>query len=218
MLPAVDEDFGIGMVGGKAVARGNQFLAELRVIVYFAIEDDMNGAVFIGHGLEATWEIDNGEAAVNQRGGGVRARINEETGDHPGPRWARAADIESRAAVSAGFFCQGVGALPGNLMMPAIPHIRASRVSRPGNAGDGGGGKSGLERFVVHRDIQCEFTADERGQFLPEALKMPAGHERMTVEGFVTVNKAGEGGNFALAGDQRRRDALSQANDLCGDP
>ena len=55
-------------------------LAELGVVVDFAVEDDVDGApprVFVGHGLVAAFTVDDGEAAVDEGGGGVGAGVDE---------------------------------------------------------------------------------------------------------------------------------------------
>ncbi len=57
LLPAVEEDFGVGVIAAEGVAGGLEFFAEEGVIVDFAVEDHVDIAGFIGHGLGAAQEI-----------------------------------------------------------------------------------------------------------------------------------------------------------------
>src|SRR6185312_5053835 len=58
-LPAMDEDLGIRMMRGKAMAAMHQLLTQLPVIVEFAVEDDPDLAVLVPHRLVAAGEIDD---------------------------------------------------------------------------------------------------------------------------------------------------------------
>ena len=70
LLVGVEDGFGVGAVG-VAVAGLFQGGAEVGVIEDFAVEDDEVGAVFVGHGLVAAGDIDDGEAAEAEGGPGV---------------------------------------------------------------------------------------------------------------------------------------------------
>lgn len=63
-----------------------------------------------------------------------------------------------------------------------------------------------------------DFAGDEVGEFLAEALGVPAFEEGVAVPGFVAVDGAGDAGDFALAGDQGGVDLLAEADGLGGDP
>ncbi len=56
----VNDDLSITM-GVKLMAAGFEFAAQLREVVYLAIEDDPNALVFVVNGLVAAREIDNAE-------------------------------------------------------------------------------------------------------------------------------------------------------------
>src|SRR5437763_11926884 len=51
LLPAMDEDLGIGVMRGKAVAAAYQPMTQLGVIVEIAVEDDDELAVHVTHRL-----------------------------------------------------------------------------------------------------------------------------------------------------------------------
>ena len=52
----------------KLVAFGLEVGAQLAVVVDFSVEDYLDGAVFVAHGLIAGAQIDDAEAPVAQRG------------------------------------------------------------------------------------------------------------------------------------------------------
>src|SRR6266566_6846470 len=59
------DDFRIG-VRGKHVATSLEAGAMLRVVIDLSIEDDLDRAVRVGHGLVSRSEIDDAEAAVRK--------------------------------------------------------------------------------------------------------------------------------------------------------
>ena len=70
LLVGVEDGFGVG-AGGVAVAGLLEGGAQAGVIEDFSVEDDEVGAIFIGHGLVAAGDIDNGKAAETEGGPGV---------------------------------------------------------------------------------------------------------------------------------------------------
>lgn len=66
LFVGVEEGFGIA-AGGVAMAGGFEGGSEGGVVEDFAIEDNPGGSVFVGHGLVAAMEVDDGEAAVAER-------------------------------------------------------------------------------------------------------------------------------------------------------
>jgi len=72
----VEDDFGVGL-GAEAVAGGLEVAAEGFEVVALAVVDEVEGAVFVGHGLVAGGEVDDGEAAMGQAaGGGVGVEVD----------------------------------------------------------------------------------------------------------------------------------------------
>lgn len=68
----VEVDDGLGIAfGAKLVAGAFESSAEFAVIVDFAIEDDLDGSIFIGEGLVSGFEIDNRESAEAKGDTGV---------------------------------------------------------------------------------------------------------------------------------------------------
>ena len=65
LLVGVDDDFGVGL-GSEPVA-GLQLLAQLFVVEDHPIENQRDGAVLVGHGLLAGFQVDDLEAPVPQR-------------------------------------------------------------------------------------------------------------------------------------------------------
>ncbi len=61
-LPKVGDEFGVA-VGDEVVAALEEFGALFAVVEEFSIEDDGDGAVFVGDGLLAIGEADNAETA-----------------------------------------------------------------------------------------------------------------------------------------------------------
>ena len=70
LLVGVEDGFGVGAVG-VAVSGLEEGGAEIGVIEDFAVEDDEMGRIFIGHGLVAAGDIDDGETAESEGGPGV---------------------------------------------------------------------------------------------------------------------------------------------------
>jgi hypothetical protein len=68
----VEQDFGIRVIGGENVSLSDEFAAEFRVIVDFAVENNGEATISGNHRLRATGEIDNREAAVAQKNTGIR--------------------------------------------------------------------------------------------------------------------------------------------------
>jgi hypothetical protein len=63
-LVAVHDDFGVG-VAAEHVAPAQQFLADGLEVVDLAVEDDLDVAVLVGHGLAAVFgEVDDAQSAV----------------------------------------------------------------------------------------------------------------------------------------------------------
>ena len=84
VLVEMDEHLGIGMVGGEAVAGALQRLAQLDVIVDFAVEDHGDRSILVENRLLAGRHVDDGQAAHPQRNalpfpitGGVRAPMTK---------------------------------------------------------------------------------------------------------------------------------------------
>ena len=94
------------------VARGFKLGAKLDVVVDFAVEDQPERAVFVGHGLEAgVGQVDNAQVAVGKA-------------DRP------LVEVEALAVGAAMGDSSGherqhlpVGGCPSVLYMPAMPHI-----------------------------------------------------------------------------------------------
>src|SRR5260221_2632752 len=63
LLPKVGQKLGIG-AGAKNVALGLEFLALFGIVEEFAVEDDVNGAVFVGEGLAAVFQADDAQTPV----------------------------------------------------------------------------------------------------------------------------------------------------------
>lgn len=70
----MDEDFGVGVIGAKGMAGGLELTAEFSMVIDFAVEDYLDRAILIGHGLSPARLVDDGQAAVEE--GGMSARIN----------------------------------------------------------------------------------------------------------------------------------------------
>jgi hypothetical protein len=70
LIVGVEDGLGVG-AGGVAVPGLFEEGAEAGVIEDFSVEDDEVGPIFIGHGLMATSDIDNGKAAETKGGPGV---------------------------------------------------------------------------------------------------------------------------------------------------
>ena len=91
LLPAMDEDLGIGVMRGKAVAAAYQPLTQLGMIVELAVEDDADLAVLVPHRLVAGGEIDDRQPAMTEedmpqlvdiKAVAVRAAMRQSSG-HP---------------------------------------------------------------------------------------------------------------------------------------
>ena len=61
VLVEMDDDLGVGMIGGEAVAGALELLAQLDVIVDLAVEDDGDGLVLVEDRLLAGGDVDDGE-------------------------------------------------------------------------------------------------------------------------------------------------------------
>ena len=57
MLVEMDEHLGVAMIGAKMVTGGLELLAQFEEIVYFAVEHDRDGVVFVEHRLMAGLDI-----------------------------------------------------------------------------------------------------------------------------------------------------------------
>ena len=66
LLVAVEQDFGVGMVGGEGVARRLQLGAQLHEVVNFAVEHHRQTLILVEHGLAAALDVDDGEPPVAQ--------------------------------------------------------------------------------------------------------------------------------------------------------
>ena len=66
----MEDGFGVGAVG-VAVPGLDECGAEIGVIEDFAVEDDEAGRIFVGHGLVAAGDVDDGETAEAEGGPGV---------------------------------------------------------------------------------------------------------------------------------------------------
>ena len=66
LLVAVEQDFGVGMVGGEGVARRLQLGAQLHEVVNFAVEHHRQALILVEHGLAAALDVDDGEPPVAQ--------------------------------------------------------------------------------------------------------------------------------------------------------
>ncbi len=60
------QDLGIGMIGGETVAAFLQVGAEMLVIIDFAIEDELDLAVFVAHRLAASGQVNDGKTTKGQ--------------------------------------------------------------------------------------------------------------------------------------------------------
>src|SRR5205823_1390310 len=58
-FPAMDEDFGIGVMRGEFMAAADKLLTQLGVIVEFAVEHDADLAILVPHRLVAACNIDD---------------------------------------------------------------------------------------------------------------------------------------------------------------
>ena len=89
-LVGVDDGLGVAVVGAETVAALQQTLAQLQVIVNFAVKDHPEAVVFVGDGLAAGDQINDGQAPDGQGNLPVLiiARIVRppmgESGAHPG--------------------------------------------------------------------------------------------------------------------------------------
>ena len=60
----MDQDFGVAVIGLKPVAFAFQFTAQLKVVVYFAVEYDRDLAIAVPHGLGAVIQINDCQPAM----------------------------------------------------------------------------------------------------------------------------------------------------------
>ena len=65
-LVAVDQCLRIGVIGGEAMAVGDQLMAEVDVVVDLPVVDDRDRAVFVPHRLATSGQIQDREAPVPQ--------------------------------------------------------------------------------------------------------------------------------------------------------
>lgn len=95
LLVSVDERLGVAVVGFEPVATGGERLAEALVVVDFAVEDDPDRAVLVGHRLVCLLgQIDDGQPAMPEEeiglgaggssGQGLSGRLPGEFGRLPG--------------------------------------------------------------------------------------------------------------------------------------
>ena len=59
LFEAVHEDFGVTVVGRELVTKRQQLVAQLAVVVDFAVEDDAVPLALVPHGLMAAIEVDD---------------------------------------------------------------------------------------------------------------------------------------------------------------
>jgi hypothetical protein len=78
--------------------------------------------------------------------------------------------------------------------------------------------KIGTHDLVLQGEVDVEVAGYEGGELVAEAFGVPAGHEGVAVEGAFLVDEAGEGGDFALTGDEAGVDLLAEADGLGGNP
>jgi len=73
----VDDGFGVG-IGAECVATLFESGLDFAVVVDFAVEGDPDGFVFVGEGLVAATEIDDGESSLAEDGtGGALGKIRD---------------------------------------------------------------------------------------------------------------------------------------------
>ena len=73
LLPPMQQHLGVG-AGGKGVAQGRQFGGQFAIVVDFAVEHDDEIFIFAVQRLCAALQINDGQAAVAQRGGSLHKR------------------------------------------------------------------------------------------------------------------------------------------------
>ena len=62
----MDQHLGIGMVRAEAVSLGVEFATQFAMVIDFAVEDDPDRPVLVGHRLMAAGKIDDGQPAKAQ--------------------------------------------------------------------------------------------------------------------------------------------------------
>ena len=130
VLVEMDDDLGVGMIGGEAVAGALELLAQLDVIVDLAVEDDGDRLVLVEDRLLAGGDIDDGEPPRPER----NARPLPEAG-RVGPAMPQALrhPFEGRSVVG-----------PGEASDAAHPGLCATKESSISSSAVGGGGAMSL--------------------------------------------------------------------------
>ena len=65
LFVGVNDRFGVGL-GAELMAAGLELAAQFAVVIDFAVEDDPDGSVFVGHRLLASGPVDDGQSPVTE--------------------------------------------------------------------------------------------------------------------------------------------------------